>query len=201
MTTYNGDLDALIEEKIGADNDFQASLEGLDAEEANQLLADKRKELLNQEFASIAEKAEAAKKAQELAENYKVRAEKAEKALKGSAGKASEPSKKSPEFSLKDIRALSDVHDEDVDEVVEYAKFKGITPAEAKNTTVIKTLLKDREEQRKIAAATATGTARRGSNKNTDEALLENANKGILPDNDEDIARLARVRFALKKQK
>jgi hypothetical protein len=201
MNTYNGDINALIDEKIGADTEFQASLEGLEEAEAQQLLADKKMELLNQEFISLAEKAEASKKAQELADNYKVRAEKAEKALKGSAGKSGETSKKTPDYSLQDIRALSDVKDEDVDDIVEYARFKNISISEAKKTTVMQTLLKDREEQRKIAAATATGNSRRGSGKASDESLMENAAKGILPESDEDIARLAAARFAAKKQK
>jgi len=104
-------------------------------------------------------------------------------------------------YSLKDIRALQDVHDDDVEQLTEYAKFKGISIAEAKKTTVMQTLLKEQEELRKTAEATSTGTVKRGSTKASDESIVEQANQGIFPDTDEGIKRLSEARMALKKKK
>ena len=62
-------------------------------------------------------------KAKELAKNQKIRAEKAEQELKA-LKKAPEKETPKNDMSLKDIRALSDVHDDDVDSVVDWAKFR-----------------------------------------------------------------------------
>ena len=67
---------------------------------------------------------------------------------------------------------------EDIDEVVDYARLKGISIFEALATNVVKTILKDKAEQRASAEATNTGPARRGSAKLTDEQILEAASKG-----------------------
>src|SRR4030067_1131281 len=40
-------------------------------------------------------------------------------------------------YSLQDIRALQDVHDDDVEEIVDFAKYKKISIAEAKINPVI----------------------------------------------------------------
>jgi hypothetical protein len=142
-------------------------------------------------------------KAREIAQNQKIRAEKAEAELK-TLKKAPEEKEtpKNPQFSLADIRALSDVNDEDVEDVVEYAKFKGISPAEAKKSPVIQTLLKTKAEERATAAAANTGNAKRGSSITSDEALLNEASAtGKLPETDAEMDRLADARWASKKKR
>jgi hypothetical protein len=54
--------------------------------------------------------------------------------------------------------------------------------------------LAQKNEERTVAQATNTGAARRGSSKVSDEKLLELASKGQLPDSDEEIARLYKLR-------
>ncbi len=132
-----------------------------------------------------------AQKAKELAENYKVRAEKAEKAAK-SVKSVEAPVQKTGELSPKDMLAVvnAKVAEEDLDEVVDYAKFKGISVTEALKTSAIKATLAERSEQRNTAVATNTGTARRGSTQMTGEALLSNAAAGKLPESDSEIERL-----------
>lgn len=100
------------------------------------------------------------------------------------------------DLSQKDLYAMvkADVSEEDFDEVVEFAKFKKISVSEALKLPVLKTILSDKSEQRKSALATSTGSSRRSNAKLSDEALLENANKGIMPDSDEDIRRLASIK-------
>ncbi len=140
-------------------------------------------------------------KAEELAKNQKIRAEKAEATAKllKQKPKVEEQPKKS-EYSLQDIRALSDVHDEDVEEVVEFAKFKGIAIAEAKKNPTIQNLLKAKEEERKTAQATNTSGGRRASTQETGESLLEKVSQGQVPDTDEGIRKLAEARIEARKK-
>lgn len=143
-------------------------------------------------------------KTEELANNYKIRAEKAEKKLK-EPKEIKDVEKKSSDNSLstKDLYALtfSKVAEEDIDEVLDYAKFKKISVSEALKTSTVKNLLKEKEEQRNIANATNTNTTRRSNAKLSDEAVIEKAKKGNIPQTDEEISRLAEANMALLKQR
>ena len=135
---------------------------------------------------------EARIKAEELYQNQKIRAEKAEK-----LAKVIRPEQKiehKPEvgtMSSRDLLALMNakVDAEDVSEVEEYAKFKGISIAEALNSSTIKTILSEKEEVRKTANATSTGTSKRSVKKASDEDLLEAANRGDYTDDAEALAK------------
>lgn len=96
--------------------------------------------------------------------------------------------------------ARADIPEEDIPEVLEYAKFKGISVAEALKSPIIKTTLADKAEARKVAEGTSTGSGRRSSARLSDDALMENASKGILPESDEDIQRLTRIRITKGKK-
>lgn len=136
-------------------------------------------------------------KAEELAQNYKIRAEKAEK--RGKEGVKPEVPRSS-DLSTTDIIAISkaNIEAEDVSEVLEYAKYKGISVVEALKSPVIKATLSEKEEIRKSAIATNTGSTRRGTSSVSDESLIANAKKGILPDSDADMTRLVRLQRASK---
>lgn len=123
-------------------------------------------------------------KADEVANNYKIRAEKAEKKAKET------PQPAQNGLSTKDVvyLAKADIHDDDVDEVLDYAKLKGISVGKAHE--FLKPILAVRTEQRTTASAANTSSVRRGASKATGETLLENAKAGKLPDSDDDIARL-----------
>jgi len=135
-------------------------------------------------------------KAQQLAINYKIRAEKAERALKQ---KPTEKESPLTDMSWKDVRALHDVPDEDIDEVIEFAKFKGIPVAEAKKSSVMQTLLKTKAEERASAQAASVSTNRRGTRTESSDDILNRFEKGIVSDTDEDIDKLAEARWAKKK--
>jgi len=111
--------------------------------------------------------------------------------------------KEEPKLSLTDMYALNNakVPEEDLPEVIEFSKFKGISIAEALKSSVVKTLLADKEEARKVANATNTGNSKRGSTQTSDQQLLDNASKGIAPESDEDITRLVKARIEAKKGK
>ena len=139
-------------------------------------------------------------------DNMRVRAEKAEEKVKASLEnktpkneleketpiKPTETTTPKNDFSLSDIRALNDVHDDDVNTVVDWAKFKKISIAEAKKTSEIQTLLREKTEERKTATATNTGGGRRGQSKvSSNELLKKLKSSGELPESDEDIEKLA----------
>jgi thiamine kinase-like enzyme len=129
-----------------------------------------------------------------IAQKIKHRTE-AEELRKKSATTPTPKSEVKDDMSLKDIRALQDVHDDDVESVVEWAKFKKISVAEAKKSPHIQTLLRENNEFRKTAEANNTGTARRGSTKVSDEDIVANAEKDQVP---EDPEVLAKARWNLK---
>ena len=168
-------------------------IEGLDSLNQEEVVEPESTEVAEPETAS-----EDLVKAKKDYENQKIRAEKAEQELK--ALKKAPVEKETPknDMSLKDIRALSDVHDDDVDSVVDWAKFKGISVAEAKKSSEIQSLLRTREEERQTAQAANVGPAKRGSSKVSDEVLLERLSKGDLPI--EDIDKAAKARLERKRQ-
>lgn len=92
----------------------------------------------------------------------------------------------------------ADVPEDKIDEILDYAKLKGITVAEALNAPLIKGILNEAVELRKVAEGTNTGSNKRGNAKVSDEALLQNAEKGIYPESDDEIARLIKIRRAKK---
>ena len=189
-------VQALLDKKISEDADFQATLADMSEEDQAQAITDKKAELIEAEFSALSEQKT---KAEELARNQKVRAEKAEQEARKNkpVGDGSTPKKES-EYSLQDIRALSDVHDDDVAEVVEFAKFKGISIAEAKKHPVIQNILSVNKEFRSTEAAKNSGKGKPGASRTTDAQLVEQAASGQLPDDDEGITRLAEARQAEK---
>ena len=198
MLDEKKELDTLVQEKIDTDTDFQTSLEGLEEEEQNRLIADKKAEVIKTEFSSLQEKAD---KAEEVAKNQKIRAEKAEAAAKKPKGDDTPKNEEKPNYSLKDIRALSNVHDDDVERVEKFAKDEGITVAEAMKNSDLQAILRNRGEKRKTAEVAHTGGSRGGSSKTSDEKILDDFEKGILPETDEDIDRLTKAQMSQRKAK
>lgn len=138
------------------------------------------------------------RKKAELANNYKIRAEKAEaeaKKLKQTQTQP-KPEPKLGDLSQTDMLAVlrAGVPDEDLEEVQDYARLKRITVSEALKAPLIKASLAEKEEQRKTAQATNTGASKRGTSKASDEALMSRAEKGDMPESEDDIARLWRMR-------
>ena len=150
---------------------------------------------------------EGLKKRASLADDYKVRAEIAERKLKQQLKvqpKTEETKEVPQDFSPKDFLALNQagITADDLDEVIDYAKYKGISISEAVKNPVVKTILKERAEERKTAEATNVGTARKGTQKVTGESLLEKASRtGEMPETDEGMAELAKARLESKMSK
>lgn len=140
--------------------------------------------------------AELKKKAEASSQNFE-RAKKAEAELKKLKGEGAPEVTKVEGLSQKDLIAIakSDIHEDDIDEVLEHAKFKKIPVSEALRSPYIKSYLGQRSEERATAEATQTKSPR-GSSKFSGESLIEKARQGKLPESDEDIARLADARMA-----
>lgn len=170
--------------------DAQKELEGIDKEQKPKTYARQEKVI----------------KALEVAHNQTIRAEKAEKAAKApKPEKVKETPIKPTEtgtptnYSLKDIRALNSVHDEDVERVEKFAKGEGISIPEALANEDLKAILKNREEIRKSADATSTGAGKRGTSKTTGKELLKkfNSTKEV-PESDEEIDKLVEAELKEK---
>jgi len=173
-----GSLETSIQEKIESDADFQTEIADLSDEDKETAIKTKKSELLDIEIKTLAEKADKVSKAEEIANNQKKRAEKAEQELKNK-----KPDANKIELTTKDTIALMNakVHEDDIDDVVDYAKYKGISVTEALKSSVVKSSLAEKEEQRKTALAIQTGNKRPTNQKVSDQELVEKANKGELP--------------------
>jgi len=119
--------------------------------------------------AKIKHRTEAQKLAEEIKKNKKVVIE-----------PKNDTNQLSPIETIAIMRA--NVHADDIDEVVEYARFKGISIQDALKTTVIRGLLSEKEEFRKSDEVANTNSTRRTVNKVTPESLLKNLSNGEIPD-------------------
>lgn len=177
------DIEALAQDKIEKDTEFQTTLVDLSDEDRNNAIATKKSEIIKQEYSSMSEKA---KKAEEVASNQKIRAEKAEDEIKKgkNSGDGGASSKKDSDLSSKDVFSLMNakVPEQDVEEVVRVAKGLGKSISEALQDDVVKTILSKRSEERDIANAANTGNNRRTTQKVSPDKLLENLSKGEVPE-------------------
>jgi len=137
--------------------------------------------------------------------DWEARAKKAEatiiKAKDKKAPKGTPEAKTDSKLSIFDQKAIfnADIDtQEDLDEILDYAQRKNISVAKALESTVIKATLAENAQIRNSAKAVNTGTGRRASGTVTDAQLMADASKGKMPSSEEDIAKLARMRFNKK---
>ena len=102
--------------------------------------------------------------------------------------KGNNESGKEPTLSVKDSARLQEanVPVDDWDDVIEYAKFKGIDVKDALGNSVVQATLAGKAEERKTAAASNTGGGKRGSSKVSGSTALNNARKGNFKEDDID---------------
>ena len=129
------------------------------------------------------------------------RAKKAEAELKTKTAPKETPKeqpKEQKDIASKDIIALITANvtqEEDIEEVTEYAKFKGISVAEALKSPIVKNVLKEKEDNRKASETMNVGT-KRGTSKTSPSDYLEKAKEGKFI---EDTDALAKARADKKK--
>lgn len=93
--------------------------------------------------------------------------------------------------------AKADIHEDDMDEVLDWAKFKKVSVKEAH--AMLKDTLAVRDEQRRTQEATNTGSSRKGTNKIVPADILQKARTtGEVPDSDEAMTALFLARQAEK---
>lgn len=92
----------------------------------------------------------------------------------------------------------ANVPDDDTESVKRYARSNGMTITEALKEDECKAILKVRGEHRKTQEAANTGAAKAGKLKVSDDVLEANASKGILPQDDAGILRLAKLKAGKK---
>lgn len=109
----------------------------------------------------------------------------------------------SQEISQFDLYALmqKNVAQEDIQEVIDYSKLKGISIQQALESTLIKATLAEKEEERKTANASSTGTAKRSQREVSGDVLLENARNNKLPESDSDLSKLIDARMEAKRNR
>ena len=132
------------------------------------------------------------------AEGFTLKEGKWVKEIKPEPKKSEIPEAKGQEgLANKDILyfAKADIHEDDIDTVLEWAKFKNIGVKEAH--AELKAVLSTKEEERRSAQVTQTRGAR-GSTAPTAQDLISKARKGNLPEKDEDIEALAEAEMQMK---
>lgn len=119
------------------------------------------------------------KRAEASSQNFE-RAKKAEEEIK-----KLKSAKTQEGLSALDAVALAkaEIHEEDIDELVEYANYKRITVRDALKSPLMQNMLKDRAEERRTALATHTKGGQRSAAKASGEELLAQAEKtGEIPE-------------------
>jgi hypothetical protein len=102
--------------------------------------------------------------------------------------------------SIRELRAISDLTDEDAEYVANYAEKFNTSISAARKDKDVQAVLSVRAEERRTAEATASGNTRRGTGKVSAETLLEEAERGKIPENEADITRVIEARFKKKPQ-
>jgi|AntRauTorckE6833_2_1112554.scaffolds.fasta_scaffold02486_6 hypothetical protein len=88
------------------------------------------------------------------------------------------------DLSQKDLISIikNDVHEEDIEEVKDFADLKNISVTEALDSITLKTILSEKKENRQTAQATHTGKTKSKGAKVSDSELLRKADKGEFPE-------------------
>lgn len=104
--------------------------------------------------------------------------------------KKTEKAESNAQISPKELYALgqANVHIDDFDDVVDYAKFKKVDIATVLKDDVLKTILAKKSEYRKSAEIANTAPARKGATKVSDDALLSDLSEGKIPAKDSEEA-------------
>jgi len=102
-----------------------------------------------------------------------------------------EPKAETEGLSQKDLYALiaNKVHEDDIDEVVAYAKLKNIDVKEALKSSVVKTILKDNDEVRQTNQVSNTRTSRKAPQERTADQIMQQIQKGEMPESEADMVK------------
>lgn len=137
------------------------------------------------------------KKADVSSQNFE-RLKKAEAELKELKEKTKVTPKEPDGLTNRDVLFLAkaDIHQDDLEEVLEWAKFKKVPVSDAYKQ--LKTTLDVRSAERTTAEATNAGGGRSGQQRESSEQILDKAYKGEIPTDDAGIEKLAEARMSKK---
>lgn len=124
-----------------------------------------------------------------------------ERVKKAEAAKAeAKPAENINNLSAKDFLALTQagVTAEDFDEVERVAKILGKPLTDALQDKTLKSILKERADERKTAEATHTRGGARGTSKTADADILAKAERGEMVDSEEGMQAIFKARIAKK---
>lgn len=130
-------------------------------------------------------------KREETLEEKEARLARQLKVVRKKLGKEEEPKKEIKEEPKNDsnlsqmdvlVLAKADIHEDDMEEVIEFSRFKKISIAEALKNGTLKSILAEKAEFRKSAEMANAGTGKKPVNKKTPEALVDELSKGNVPE-------------------
>ena len=174
--------------------------ENQDVAEVHETTAEVAEETTQETPTLSAEEIEELKKKAEVSSQNFERAKKAEEDLKKLREKAATEQNG---LSQQDVLVLAkaDIHEDDLDEVIEFARFKKIPIKEALKNPTVKGILATKAEERKTAEVTLTRGGQRAASKVSGEDLLAKAERtGELPESEADLQALFKARQARRKQ-
>lgn len=169
--------------------------DGSEVQETTEVAAEttETSEMTAEQIADLQKKAEAS------SQNFE-RAKKAEAELKEARAKLEVKAPSNQDgLSTKDVvyLAKADIHADDVDDVLTYAKKMGVSVSEAHK--FFKPILSERAEERKTASASHTKGGARGNSKVSGEELLRKAETtGEVPETAEGMQSVFEARQAKK---
>jgi hypothetical protein len=114
-------------------------------------------------------------------EKFKAMQEKAIKFDESLKKPKTAPSKVTPELDNATVARIYGVHEDDIEEILDLAKFKKLSLAETLKTSVAKTIIAEKEEFRKTAQMSNTGKAKTAAPRVSEDTLLANLSKGEVP--------------------
>jgi hypothetical protein len=104
-------------------------------------------------------------------------------------------------LSQTDLFALvkNNVHEDDITDIQDYARMKGLAVKDALKSDFVQSLLRDKEEKRQTAKATNVKPNRSGQQTVSDETIVNNArSKGEIPESDSDVEKIVKSRLGIK---
>lgn len=106
--------------------------------------------------------------------------------------KAAPVEQEKAELSQKELYSLmqNNVHEDDIDQVVDYAQARKISVQEALQSGTIKAILKENQELRKTQELSNTGTTRKSSAEKDADTLIQKARKGEMPQSEADMKKM-----------
>lgn len=170
-------FEEMVDEKLAEDADFQSGLDGLSDDEKAERIEARKGEVIRSEAPTWFENATKHEKAYN---DTKTRAENAERELKKLKPSTEVKKVDDTGMSTKDFFALSkaNVPEEDIDEVLDYAKFKGISVSEALSSSVVRSTLAEKAETRRTSQATNTRQTRTQQTAADGESIIASVKGG-----------------------